>query len=209
LVAQDGQFGQVGVVDERLAEPGLVVPELAFGDGLVLPDPVDVVAVADGCMWLRRGEQAVVETPGSNEKRYLAGSIHWRTGRVLLTEGKPKEGRSAARFLRHLDDLRRAFRHYRVFHVICDNANLHKPDKSKAVRGYLAEWSGRVKVHYLPTYSPACNPVERVWWRLHEAVTRNHRCQSRNELLDLTFGWFATRSHFRVETDVYNETPGK
>ena len=33
---------------ERLAEPGLIVPELAFGDGLVLPDPVDVVAVAGG-----------------------------------------------------------------------------------------------------------------------------------------------------------------
>src|SRR5262249_20953511 len=43
-----------------------------------------------GCMWMRRGEQAVVETPGTNEKRYLAGSIHWRTGRVILTEGRAK-----------------------------------------------------------------------------------------------------------------------
>jgi hypothetical protein len=29
--------------------------------------------------------------------------------------------------------------------------------------------------------------VERVWWRLHEAVTRNHRCLSMEQLLDLTF----------------------
>ena len=55
---------------------------------------------------------AAVETPGNNEKRYLAGSIHWRTGAVILTEGRPREGRSAALFCRHLDDLRRAFRHY-------------------------------------------------------------------------------------------------
>jgi transposase len=55
----------------------------------------------------------------------------------------------------------------------------------------LAEWSGRVVLHYLPTYSPDCNPVERVWWRLHEAVTRNHRCKTITELLDLTFDWFA------------------
>jgi hypothetical protein len=48
-----------------------------------------------------------------------------------------------------------------------------------------------------------------VWWRLHEAVTRNHRCQTMQELLDLTFDWFATRTHFRVETGVYHETPGK
>jgi transposase len=160
-----------------------------------------------GCQWMLRGEQATVETPGTNVKRYLAGSIHWRTGRVILTEGKPKEGRGAALFVRHLDDLRRAFRHYRVIHVICDNARFHKPETSKAVREYLAQWSGRVVLHFLPTYSPECNPVERVWWRLHEAVTRNHRCQTMDELLDLTFDWFATRTHFRVDTAEYHEIP--
>ena len=176
----------------------------------VFMDEVDVnLNPKVGCQWMRRGQQATVETPGNNEKRYLAGSIHWRTGRVLLTEGKPREGRSAALFLRHLDDLRRAFRHYRVVHVICDNAGIHKPERSKAVRKYLAEWSGRVVVHYLPTYAPDTNPIERVWWRLHEAVTRNHRCRSMDELLDLTFDWFATRTHFRVETAAYVKTPGK
>jgi hypothetical protein len=93
-----------------------------------------------GCQWMKRGQQAAVETPGSNEKRYLAGSIHWRTGRVVLTEGKPKEGRSAALFLRHLDDLRRAFRQYKVIHVLCDNAGTHTAEGSKLVRAYLKEW---------------------------------------------------------------------
>jgi putative transposase len=176
----------------------------------VFMDEVDVnLNPKVGCQWMLRGQQAPVETPGNNEKRYLAGSIHWRTGRVILTEGLPKEGRSAALFLRHLDDLRRAFRHYKVIHVICDNAGIHKPDKSKAVKEYLAEWAGRVVVHYLPTYAPDTNPVERVWWRLHEAVTRNHRCHTMDELLDLTFDWFATRTHFRVGTGLYSKTPGK
>ena len=162
-----------------------------------------------GCMWMRRGQQAAVETPGTNEKRYLAGSIHWRTGRVILTEGKPREGRSAALFCRHLDDLRRAFRHYKVIHVLCDNAGTHTADGSKLVRAYLKEWGHRVKVHYLPKYSPDTNPIERVWWRLHEAVTRNHRCQSMDELLDLTFDWFETRTHFRVQSSVYTKCSGK
>ena len=100
-------------------------------------------------------------------------------------------------------DLRRAFRHYRVVHVICDNANFHKPDKSKAVRAYLAQWSGRVVLHYLPTYSPDCNPVERVWWRLHEAITRNHSCQSLQELVDLVLAWLTERKAFRVKDSVY------
>jgi transposase len=67
----------------------------------------------------------------------------------------------------------------------------------------------RVALHYLPAYSPETNPVERVWWRLHEAVTRNHRCRTMDELLELTFDWFATRARFRVETQVYREPPGR
>jgi putative transposase len=170
----------------------------------VFADEVDVnLNPKVGCMWMRRGEQAAVETPGTNEKRYLAGSIHWRTGRVLLTEGLPKEGRSAALFVRHLDDLRRAFRRYKVIHVVCDNANAHRPEKSLLVRAYLQEWGHRVVLHYLPSYAPECNPIERVWWRLHEAVTRNHRCASMGELLGLTFAWFSGRTHFRVQCSVY------
>ena len=77
------------------------------------------------------------------------------------------------------------------------------------VRAYLKEWGHRVKVHYLPKYAPDCNPIERVWWRLHEAVTRNHRCQTMEELLDLTFDWFDSRTHFRVQSTVYKESPEK
>jgi putative transposase len=183
---------------------------LSGDETAVFMDEVDVnLNPKVGCQWMKRGEQAAVETPGNNEKRYLAGSIHWRTGRVILTEGKKKEGRGAALFCRHLDDLRRAFRHYRVIHVLCDNAGFHTAEGSKLVRAYLKEWGHRVKVHYLPKYAPDTNPIERVWWRLHEAVTRNHRCQSMQELLDLTFDWFETRTHFRVQSSVYKESPEK
>jgi putative transposase len=195
--------------EKKLRALRSLLQSLPVDETAVFMDEVDVnLNPRVGCQWMRRGEQTTVETPGTNEKRYLAGSIHWRTGRVILTEGRPKEGRGTALFLRHLDDLRRAFRHYKVIHVICDNAGFHKPDRSKAVKEYLGEWSGRVVLHYLPTYSPDCNPVERVWWRLHEAVTRNHRCRTIDELLDLTFDWLAVRTHFRVRSDIYTATSG-
>jgi transposase len=158
-----------------------------------------------GSMWMRRGQQAAVETPGDNEKRVLAGSLHWRTGRLVQTWGAPKEGRTAGLFCRHLDDLRRAFRQYKVIHVICDNASSHRPDKSRLVRAYQAEWGRRVVFHYLPLYAPDTNPVEEVWWRLHEAVTRNHRCRSMAELVDLTLDWLAERPFFRVQRHVYSQ----
>jgi putative transposase len=196
--------------ERKLAALRALLKGLPADETAVFMDEVDVnLNPKVGCMWMKRGEQAAVETPGTNERRYLAGSIHWRTGRVILTEGKPREGRSAALLCRHLDDLRRAFRHYRVIHVLCDNAGTHTAEGSKLVRAYLKEWGHRVKVRYLPKYSPDTNPIERVWWRLHEAVTRNHRCHTMDELLDLTFDWFETRTHFRVRSSVYAGKPGK
>ena len=155
----------------------------------VFQDEVDINTNPKiGSMWMVKGQQAEVETPGNNEKRYLSGSIHWRTGQVFLTEGRPKQGRDTALFLAHLDDLRRRLRRYRKIHVICDRAKCHTSDE---VAVYLWEHRDRIDLHLLPAYSPDCNPIERVWWHLHEAVTRNHQCKSMQELLDLTFAWLA------------------
>jgi transposase len=190
----------------KLAALRALLRGLPDDETAVFMDEVDVnLNPKVGAMWMRRGQQAAVETPGTNRKRYLAGSLHWRTGRLILTPGLPGAGRGAALFCRHLDDLRRAFRRYRVVHVVCDNAGIHKPERSKVVRQYLAAWGGRVVLHYLPVYAPDCNPVERVWWRLHEAVTRNHRCGTMEELLDLTFAWLTDTTHFPVRCSMYED----
>ena len=155
-----------------------------------------------GSMWMRQGQQAEVVTPGNNTKRYLAGSMNWRSGEVLLSEAGPR--RNARLFLAHLDDLRRRFRRYRRIHVICDNAIFHKPERCRLVKQYLLEWGHRIQLHFLPTYAPETNPIERVWWHLHEEITRNHRCANMDELLDLVFDWLAAGACFQIETSVYN-----
>jgi putative transposase len=47
------------------------------------------------------------------------------------------------------------------------------------------------------------NPIERIWWHLHEEITRNHRCRTMDELLDLVFEWLEHRCPFEVERDAY------
>jgi len=154
-----------------------------------------------GAMWMRRGQQAELPTPGTNEKRYLAGSLNWRTGALIVTEGFPKQGRNAALFVRHLDDLRCQLLCYRKIHVICDNARFHD---CRLVRRSLQRWGQRLVLHFLPTYAPDTNPIERIWWHLHEEITRCHRCHTIEELLDLVFGWLQKRARFTVEDSVYS-----
>ena len=42
---------------------------------------------------------------------------------------------------------------------------------------------GRLAVHYLPTYSPDDNPIERFWEDFHAEVTRNHQCPTMDDLV--------------------------
>lgn len=154
-----------------------------------------------GCMWMEKGHQATVPTPGDNHKRYLAGSMDWRSGKLIATEG---QGRNAELFLAHLEELRCRYRGYHRIHVICDNASFHTAKGSKKVAQYLRQWGHRIVLHYLPKYAPDTNPIERLWWHLHEEVTRNHRCFDITELVQLVMRWLAERNPFRIEGHVYD-----
>lgn len=175
--------------------------DLPADEAAVFQDEVDLNLNPDiGCMWMERGKQAQVITPGDNVKRYLSGSMSWRTGELVVTRGTH---RNAELFVAHLEDLRRRFRYSRRIHVICDNARFHTVEGSRLVRQYLAEHGDRIVLHYLPTRSPKDNPIERVWWHLHEEITRNHRCQSIEELVKLTLAWLDERGAFKIEGRMY------
>jgi transposase len=167
----------------------------------VFEDEVDINLNPDiGSMWMRRGQQAEVVTPGDNAKEYLAGSLHWRTGALIgAVTGPKRDGKLVAA---HLRELCRRLRRYRVIHVIWDSPRIHL---CKAVEEVVKEQGGRLVLHQLPKYAPECNPVERVWWHLREEVTRNHRCKSLAELVDLVFRWLEGRERFVVEDKIYRE----
>jgi transposase len=191
----------------RLRRVRELLRDLPADEAAVFEDEVDLNLNPEvGCAWMPRGRQAEVVTPGTNVKRYLAGSISWRTGELVETLG---DRRDAALFVRHLDDLRRHFRRYRVIHVVLDNARFHTAEGSRLVRAYLAKWGRRVKLHYLPAYAPKHNPVERAWWHLREEVTRNHRCATIEELVKLTLAWLDEHGAFKIEGGMYQRLRAK
>jgi putative transposase len=168
---------------------------------VVWQDEVDInLNPKVGCMWMLKGRQAEVATPGDNEKCYLAGSLHWRTGELITTEGRRRDG---ALFARHLEDLRRRLGGYRKIHLILDNARFHY--QSRALWEYLHGHKDTFVFHFLPKYAPELNPIERVWWVLHEQITRNHQCQSLEELVELVFSWLEDRKRFEISTSAYSD----
>ena len=183
---------------QGLRELLLNLPE---DETVVFEDEVDLnLNPKIGCMWMLQGQQAEVVTPGDNDKCYLAGSLHWRTGTLITTRGPKRDG---ALFAAHLDELRRRLRRYKKIHVILDNAKFHYD--SRVLWEFLGAHGDRFVFHFLPKYAPELNPIERIWWVLHEQITRNHQCQTLEELVDLVLAWLQDRKRFTVEDAAYRQ----
>lgn len=127
--------------------------------------------------WMLENDQTRILTPGKNVKHYLAGALNARTGRVVWAEGDQKR---SWLFLNLLRALLRAYRRAQVLHLIVDNYIIHS---SRITQAALRGWGRRIRLHFLPPYSPDENRIEHLWLQLHANVTRNHRCRTMQNLL--------------------------
>jgi len=147
------------------------------GTEVFFSDEVDVdLNPRIGPMWSRRGQQRAIPTPGKNQKRYLAGALHARTGRVLWQEGASK---NTDLFLSLLEHLRATYRRARRIVLIVDNYGIHK---SRLARTWLAH-NPKFQLLFQPAYHPWVNVIERLWKQLHEVVTRNHKYTTMKALM--------------------------
>jgi transposase len=69
-----------------------------------------------------------------------------------------------------------------------------------ALHDYLAQHASRIVPHFHPKYAPEMNSIERVWCQLHETITRNHRCQSIDDLLREITDWTTAQNNFYLQT---------
>jgi hypothetical protein len=66
---------------EKLARIRLAYEQLRAGVALFFADELDISLLPKvGYQWMPQGEQVEVMTPGTNEKRYLAGALELTTG---------------------------------------------------------------------------------------------------------------------------------
>ena len=161
----------------RLSKIDRLVAELPANEVAVYADEVDIhLNPKIGYDWQLRGQQKQVLTPGQNVKRYVAGALDARTRRVRWVWSTHKRSGLFIDLLRHLA---RTYRRAARIHVIVDNYSIHSSRQTTLALAGLP----RITLHFLPPYSPAFNPIERVWLDLHAEVTRNHRCSDIHELL--------------------------
>jgi transposase len=166
------------VKTRRINELRRLIATLPRREVAVYEDEVDIhLNPKIGLDWMGRGQQKEAMTPGQNEKRYLAGAQDVRTGQIHWVEATQK---NSYLFWDLLCKLTKVYAQAKVIHVILDNYGIHS---SNMIAVALANFASRVRLHFLPPYSPDDNAIERVWKDLHANVTRNHHCASMTELM--------------------------
>lgn len=170
-----------------------LIESLPPDEACVWEDEVDLdLNPKIGRDWMLPGTQRRVMTPGRNVKRYLAMALDERDGRLCWVGGKRK---NSALFIALLRKLLKRHADKKRVHVILDNYTIHSSTRTRR----FIESQPRLRLHFLPPYSPDDNRIEReVCRELHANVTVNHRHTTIDHLHDAADAYLNARSRRAV-----------
>jgi transposase len=144
-------------------------------------------------MWMLRGQQVRIPTPGQEERAYGIGAVNYHTGETVMLTSKHKKKGDIATMLRTLV----AYHPTGTIYLTLDNSPTHFDDDIDIV---LKEADGRLILLYLPTYSPWLNPIEMLWRSMRYAVTHCELFISLSDLTSAFLDYFLTVEKETVRT---------
>ena len=151
---------------------------IEFGDG-VHP----TMATKIGRSWIRTGQEKLIKTIASRSRINYFGSINLETMSMTVSSHETINSDSMEA---HFKMLRDKYTASPWIHLILDQGPYNKSDRTAQ-----SAKTHRIKLHFLPTYSPNLNPIERVWKVMNEHVRNNVVFKSKadfKEALDNFFG---------------------
>ncbi len=116
--------------------------------------------------WFIKGQQRKIPTYGKNAGVKLIGTLDYVTGNVYCEE---HERYDAKVFLDFLKVVLSRYPKGKIV-MILDNARIHH---AKLIQPFLDEVKGRLKLMFLPPYSPDFNLIEGLWGWLKSSVINN------------------------------------
>jgi transposase len=138
------------------------------------------------CGWIKKGECKTLQTTGKQQRLHFIGALSLKNMNVFIREYKTIDADSMIVFLKQLEEESKAD----YIHIILDNARAHKNHK---LDEYLK--TSRIRLHYLPPYSPNLNPIERLWKVFRETTLYNRFFPTCREFFEVVRGFFADKVH--------------
>jgi transposase len=135
-----------------------------------------------GC-WAPKQETLAIEQTSGRERINIHGAIDLETGQTRMIEVVTVD---AASTIRLLESIAALYPMVALIHVFLDNARYHH---ARLVQEWLARPGCRIKLHFIPSYCPHLNPIERLWGLMHRNVTHNKCYATCAQFADATLGF--------------------
>jgi transposase len=119
-----------------------------------------------GC-WAPKQDNLAIEQTSGRQRINIHGAIDLETGQTRKIEAETIDAVSTIRLLESIEAL---YPLLAYIHVFLDNARYHP---AKLVQKWTSRPGCRIKLHFIPTYCPHLNPIERLWGVMHRNVTHN------------------------------------
>ncbi len=132
-----------------------------------------------GC-WAAKEQKLAIEQTSGRERINIHGAIDLESGQTRMIEAETIDAISTIRLLESLESL---YPLMVCIHVFLDNARYHH---AKLVSQWLSRPGCRIELHFLPTYCPHLNPIERLWGVMHNNITHNKCYETCAEFAEAT-----------------------
>lgn len=131
--------------------------------------------------WIKRGVRKEIPTNSGRQRINISGAVDIVTKKVVYSEDYTLNADSTITFLKKLEE---SYPESNRVHVFCDNARYYK---NKMVKQYLE--NSKITLHFLPSYSPNLNPIERLWKLMYEHVLYNKYYEKYCDFKKAVFGF--------------------
>ena len=135
-----------------------------------------------GC-WAPSQQKLAIEQTSGRQRINIHGAIDLETGQTRMIEALTIDAASTIRLLQTIEAF---YPMLALIHVFLDNARYHH---ARLVQEWLAQPGRRIKLHFIPTYCPHLNPIERLWGVMHRNVTHNKCYATCAQFADATLGF--------------------
>lgn len=145
--------------------------------------------------WILKGKahDKLVKTNTGRERLNLTGAINLISKQGVFLEQKTVNSESIIKLLNKLQIEQPKGKIY----LILDNASYHH---SKQIKNYL-KTKRRIKLIFLPPYSPNLNPIERLWKLMHQHLTWNRYFPTFKSFRSKTLTFFRNLHKYKPELD--------